>query len=97
MTMTDIDRLRAEDELRAHWDDFCDCDHIPNYDGFTDRLEAAGLIEWRSVDDDDLAQTFAEEKGITPGGMVFDLTEKGRAVYRARAATTQTEGGQTDV
>lgn len=75
-------------ELRAHWHDFCDCDSFPTSEGFTDRMEAAGLIEWRPVDDDDLEQAFADEKGIEPGGMVYDLTDKGRTAYKATTASS---------
>lgn len=80
--------VAAEAELRAHWHDFCDCDGFPTYDGFVERMEAAGLVGWRSVDADDLERAFADEKGITPGGMVYDLTPKGRAVYEATPASS---------
>lgn len=85
------ERLAAE-ELRAHWDDFCDCDCFPTYDGFVERMEVAGLVEWRRVDDDDLEQSFADEKGIEPGGMIYDLTAKGLAVYLDRSANSASQG-----
>lgn len=70
--------LKPADELRAFWGAFCDADAYP--DGFPERMEAAGLIHLRPVDDDDLEEAFAWERGIVPGGWVWSLTEAGRAL-----------------
>lgn len=67
-------------EFRNNYDAFCQADWFSGCDTFADRMEAAGLIEVRSVTDDDLERPFAEELGIEPGGNVWDLTEKGRLV-----------------
>lgn len=76
------ERMRAEDELREHWADFCDCDPVP--EGFPDRMEKAGLVTFRKVTKADLEQPFAEERGIERGSYVWDLTEAGRQAFAAR-------------
>lgn len=81
-------------DLTTTWDSFCDCDPLPegvDHDLYVQRLEDEGLLEWRSVDDDDLEDAFAEERGIVPGGMVYSLTPLGLAV-RASLASTVREG-----
>lgn len=42
-------------------------------------MEAAGYIELVPVDDDALDSAFAAERGIEPGGMMWQLTDAGRA------------------
>ena len=42
---------RDREELRLHWHDFTQCDY-PNED-FGERMEAAGLVRLRPVEDDD--------------------------------------------
>ena len=69
---------RAIDDLRKHWGSFCDCDPFEGAADFSERMEAAGFIRLRSVTRDDLEQAFAAELGIERGGMVWDLTAKGR-------------------
>lgn len=66
-------------ELCAHWHAFADADPIPDSDGFIQRMEAAGLVEWRPVEREDLEDSFAWERGIIEGGMLFALTAAGRA------------------
>lgn len=74
---------RAIDDLRKHWHDFCDCNPFNGSADFAERMEAAGLVRIRKVTRDDLRQSFAAELGIEPGGMVWDLTKKGRAALEA--------------
>lgn len=71
----------AADELRAHWNQFCDADYFDELDGFEDRMEQAGLIELVPVADEHLDDAFAYERGIEPGGMVWQLTAAGRAAF----------------
>ncbi|MFG1399919.1 hypothetical protein [Roseixanthobacter pseudopolyaromaticivorans] len=68
---------RDRDDLRRYWADFCEADPVP--EGFIDRMEAAGLAQCRAVEPDDLEESFADERGIYPGGMVWELTDVGRA------------------
>lgn len=49
-------------------------------------MEAAGYIELVPVDDDALDSAFAAERGIEPGGMMWQLTDA------ARAAIAKAEG-----
>jgi hypothetical protein len=69
-------------DLRQHWADFCNADY--HDDGFIERMEAAGLAHLRNVVVDDLDEPFAAERGIEPGGMLWELTSLGHAVL-ARA------------
>jgi DNA modification methylase len=83
---------RARDDLRQHWNAFCDADSIPfDHDDFLDRLEKHGLIELRGVTDDDLNDAFAAERGIERGGSLWDLTEKGRAALSTTQAGKEGE------
>lgn len=66
--------------LRRHWASFCDADPVP--EGFIDRMEAAGLAQCRAVEPDDLEESFADERGIYPGGMVWELTDAGRSALK---------------
>lgn len=72
---------RVIDDLRKHWADFCDCDPFDGSADFAERMEAAGFVTLRPVTRKDLEQSFADELGIVRGGMVWDLTAKGRKVY----------------
>jgi hypothetical protein len=67
----------ATDDLRKHWSAFCDCDPFFGSDTFLERMEAAGYIELIPVDDDALQDSFAAERGIEPGGMMWSLTSTG--------------------
>ncbi len=71
------EQMTAAQKLRAYWHDRCDADPVP--DEFDDEMEAAGYISARAVTDDDLDESFAYERGIFPGGMVWELTSAGRA------------------
>ena len=72
-TMTDAE------ELRCYWNAFCDADQYP--EGFEDRMEAAGFAEVTPVTDDDLHQSFAAERGIERGGMMWCLTDAGHEAF----------------
>ncbi len=72
-------------ELRRHWNDFCDADPFPESDTFADRAEEFGLIELVPVTKDALESSFAAERGIEPGGMMWVLTAAGRAVIEGEA------------
>lgn len=73
---------RTLDEFRKHWDSFCDADYFKGAHDFSERMEAAGLVELVPVDDDALNDAFAEERGIVSGGMMWVLTEAGRLALR---------------
>ena len=77
-------KLTAIARLRAHWHDFTQCDFYE--EGFAEAMEAAGLVAWRSVEAEDLEQSFAAELGIEVGGTIWVLTPAGRL------ALTQGEG-----
>jgi hypothetical protein len=71
---------RDRELLRQHWAAFCDADPTP--DDFADRMEASGFITLRSVKKRDVEEaSFAYERGIELGGMLWELTQKGREVY----------------
>jgi len=86
MDVADIaGRLTTEDRaaLTSDWDAFCDCDwHLMSCDikGFAERLEQLGYVTFDAVDDDDLDDAFASERGIVPGGTIWRLTPLGLAV-----------------
>jgi len=74
-------KLSEADELRAHWHSFCDCDVFEGADTFAERMEDAGLIELRDVEQSDIDENpFASELGIELGGMIWVLTDAGRAI-----------------
>jgi len=81
----------------AAWDAFCDCDELPDgidYNAYLNWLDNTPLVDFRSVDDDDLEEPFAEERGICAGGAVFCLTSLGlavRAVLIGRQSLTKGE------
>ncbi len=72
--------------LRQHWASFCDADPFPGSDVFADRMEAAGLIELVTVTKDALEDAFAAERGIEKGGMMYRLTDAGRAALGSSEA-----------
>ena len=79
----DVERLAAENELRAYWTAFCDADPLPiSKDEFTDRMERAGFITLRKVTKADLQESFAAERGIEKGGFIWVLTNKGSAALK---------------
>ncbi|MBP2459621.1 MULTISPECIES: hypothetical protein [unclassified Rhizobium] len=77
---------RRAELLRQHWSSFCDADAFPGSDIFADRMEAAGFIELVPVTKEALENHFAAERGIELGGMMYSLTDAGRA------ALANTEG-----
>lgn len=76
---------KATMDLCANWGRFCDADPFDGADTFTDRMEAAGLIELVPVDDEALEQSFAAERGIEPGGTMWVLTDIGQQAVNASA------------
>lgn len=84
----------AERELWERWQTFCDCDPFPGSDDFGERMEAAGLLCLRPVTKHDLDTPFAYEKGIEPGGSVWDLTDAGRLALAQQGAQQGREGGR---
>ncbi len=64
--------------LRKHYNTWCDCDPFEGADTFQERMEARGYIKMRRATRADLEDPFAYERGIEPGGNVWDLTAKGR-------------------
>lgn len=73
-------------ELRRHWNDFCDADPFPGSETFADRAEEAGFIELVPVTREALESSFATDRGIDPGGMMWVLTAAGRAVIDGEGA-----------
>lgn len=71
-------------DLREHWEAFCDADPFPGSDTFADRMERAGLIECVAVDDEALESPFATERGIEPGGLMWKLTKAGHAALKEK-------------
>lgn len=71
---------REIDDLRRHWVEFCDADPFDGINDFAERMERAGLIDLHPVDDDDLEDAFASERGIHRGGFVWRLTDAARAI-----------------
>lgn len=71
--------------FRQHWNAFSDADHADCPIDFLDNAEEAGLIELVPVDADALDDPFAWERGIERGGMMFQLTAAGHALYLAQA------------
>lgn len=81
-----MSKMTPHEAFRRYWADFCECDwdRIDNDacgEGvdLTDAWEEAGLIYLRPVDEDDLDDAFAAERGIEPDGNIWDLTEAGRS------------------
>lgn len=95
--MGEIAKMTPEEALRAYWAAACDCDPIDDdacEDGgsLNDAWEAAGLIELDSVNDDDLDDAFAYERGIEAGGSIWRLTAKGRAAWADQSADASNQG-----
>lgn len=85
-TRDELFRSDAILDLCSHWNIFCDADPFEDSDTFSERMEAAGLIELVPVTKDALDESFAAERGIEPGGMMWVLTPDGHA---AMLATSQ--------
>lgn len=66
----------AVQRLQALWRAFCDADPVPPE--FIDDMEKVGFVQLRSVEDADLEEAFAAERGIEPGGLLWELTDAGR-------------------
>lgn len=86
--------------LCDHWHTFCDADPIPDFDTFTETLEAVGLIALVPVTSDALSESFSAERGLEKGGMMWQLTKHGRVVFEsereaARAAAASRPTSQT--
>ncbi len=81
------DRVVADpfmtDSFAAMWDDYTEADWqlVKDPTTFLEQCEDAGLAECVEVDDDALDDAFAAERGIEPGGMMWRLTDAGRARY----------------
>lgn len=75
---------RDRDDLRKHWNAFCDADFVP--EDFIERMEEAGFAQLRPVTRDDLRSSYAEDRGILKGGMLWDLTPKGRGILMGAGA-----------
>lgn len=69
----------TSDNFAVLWDAFSDADKHLLPDDFEEQAEAAGLIECVPVTPDALEDAFAAERGIEPGGMMWQLTAKGKA------------------
>jgi hypothetical protein len=54
----------------------------------TEPLEQRGLIVCRKVKKADLEEPFAADRGIEKGGIIFELTASGRALWDAMQADT---------
>ncbi len=69
-------------DLTDNWDAAGDADPIPfPGDGdYPERLEAQGYAELVAVDEGALNDAFAWERGIEPGGSMWQLTEAGKAL-----------------
>ncbi len=81
-------------DLTVHWDEFADADPLSHHrelDAFLHDMESAGFAQWAPVDDDALEEPFAWERGIEPGGMMWELTALGRTA-RAQALLHQAKG-----
>ncbi len=59
---------------------------------FSERIGGCGFIELRVVTDDDLESSFAYERGIERGGMVWSLTPEGRTALAEDASRTNGGG-----
>jgi hypothetical protein len=77
---------RDREDLRKHWHDFCDADPFEGGDTFAERMEARGFIRLRPVKKADLEQAFAAERGIEPGGMLWELTKIGELLMETATA-----------
>lgn len=81
MAAADIDysEMTPAQKLRALWHVFTDADPVP--ETFVEEMEAAGFCSLRPVGHTDIENDpFAYERGIEPGGMLWELTDAGRLV-----------------
>lgn len=78
----------AAEELRDNWHAFTDADPFDGSDTFAERMEKAGYAELVSVTAEALSDPFAAERGIEPGGMMWQLTEEGRRAMARHDAFT---------
>ncbi len=70
-------------DFTEYWDAICDADPLPcDYDEYVERMEVGGFAELVPVDDEALESAFAWERGIEPGGMMWQLTPLGLAVRK---------------
>lgn len=76
--MTEAEWRNLED-LRKHWNDYCDSDPFEGSDTFIERMEQQGYAELVPVTEEALNESFAAERGIEPGGVMWQLTDAGRA------------------
>jgi hypothetical protein len=68
-------------DLTIHWDLLSDADPLPvEYDDYIQRMEQSGFMECVPVDAEALEASFAYERGIEPGGMMYRLTTLGLEV-----------------
>jgi hypothetical protein len=86
-------KLTPEEALRAYWAAFCDADwHLIDDDACEDGAdlidiwEANGLVVLDGVDDDELDDALADERGIEPGGSVWRLTPAGRQALQEQGS-----------
>lgn len=79
---------RTIDDMRRYWKAMCDCDIVPiDTDDLKDRMEAMGLMQWRKVTRRDVEQlSFAYELGFEVGGLMCELTPKGRRLMETKTA-----------
>jgi hypothetical protein len=71
------------EDLTCNWDAACDCDWqcvTTDTADFWERQEEAGFAELVPVDEDALQDSFASERGIQLGGMMYRLTPLGLEV-----------------
>lgn len=84
--------VRADEkDLIEHWNNFCDCDPFEGSDTFAERMENAGYIEFVPVTSEALQSAFSAERGIEPGGMMYQLTQAGQVVMDNPSHPTSTE------
>jgi hypothetical protein len=67
----------TEDRFAEIWMAFCAGDKHLVPDGFEEEAEKLSLIQLRKVKKSDLQESFAEERGITKGGWIWELTPIG--------------------
>lgn len=82
------EQWRTIDEIRRYWGAICDCDVVPiDTDEFKDRAERLGFLRWRAATKRDVEATpFAADLGIEVGGMIWELTAKGRKALEPQTA-----------
>ncbi len=82
----------APENFASAWNAFCDCDYHDigvSYDDFVGFGESNGFFKLRAVEPDDLDDSFAYERGIEEGGSVWELTDKGRDLFRQYPALSK--------